>query len=79
MNLFRNALLFEPQNISLFTLLIVATLWLATLVIVLSDLFFVTRYSKFRKFIWTVVVLILPIFGGAIYALSSLINVKVKV
>lgn len=79
MNLFRNALLFEPQNISLFTLLIVATLWLATLVIVLSDLFFVTRYSKFRKLIWTVVVLILPIFGGAIYALSSLINVKVKV
>lgn len=74
MNLFRNALLLDPQNISTFTLLITGILWLAILGVIFSDLYFVDARSKLNKVVWIALLMMLPILGGATYALSSLIK-----
>lgn len=66
MNLFNNALLFAPQNISLLVIGLAGGAWLVLLAILLSDLF-ASRLGTVWKVVWVPLLLGLPGLGGVIY------------
>lgn len=72
MQLFTNALLFEPQNISNLALLVGAMGWVALLVVLIVDVFATQHLGLIRKFAWLILLIVLPIIGCFIYALVSL-------
>jgi hypothetical protein len=74
MNLFTNALLFDPQNISNFVLWSAGLAWLVVLLILIIDMFTNSGFTKFWKIFWLPLLIGLPCVGAFFYATISGIN-----
>jgi uncharacterized protein YqhQ len=74
MNLFVNALIFEPQNVSVFALLFAGITWLALLVIISIDIFTTSHLKTIWKIVWLHIVIGLPVLGGLFYGAANLIR-----
>jgi hypothetical protein len=74
MNLFQNALVFDPQNVSMLVLLIAAVAWFIMLITLLVDLFSNSRLPKIWKVFWFPFLVGLPVVGGLCYGTFSLIR-----
>lgn len=74
MQLFRNALILDPQNVSMLALMVAAAAWLVVLVPILADLWQQTDIGILGKLFLAVIVLGLPGVGGILYAIISIIR-----
>lgn len=74
MNLFQNALVFDPQNVSMLVLLVAAVAWFILLITLLVDLFSNSRLSMIWKIFWFPFLVGLPVIGGLFYSTFSLIR-----
>ena len=74
MNLFTNALLFDPQNVSTLSLLVAAVAWMVLLCILVADLFTAPSSGRLWVVAWLPVLIALPLIGASIYAVASVIR-----
>lgn len=77
MNLFQNALLFEPQNISMLVLLMSSGVWLVLALTLVIDLVGDSGLAKVWKFVWLPVIC-LPLIGGLAYGAFCFLRAVVK-
>jgi hypothetical protein len=72
--LFQNALLADPQNISMLVLFMAAGVWFVMAVVLLVDLFSDATLSLSWKVIWCPVLICVPLFAGLFYSVFSIIR-----
>lgn len=74
MYLFQNALIADPQNISMLVLFMAAGAWLVLALVLLIDLFSDATLSIAWKVIWCPILICVPLFAGLLYSVFSVIR-----
>lgn len=79
MHLFYNALLFDPQNVSLLVLLLALATWLGALLVIIPDFLLDRGLSKIWKAFWFTFVIGVPLLSGVFYGLFSLVRAMKRI
>ena len=74
MNLFQNALLLDPQNVSYFALTVAGAIWLVMALVLLVDIVSDQAASTLSRIGWAVIVLLLPLLGTFLYGFTCLVR-----
>lgn len=74
MHLFYNALLFDPQNVSLLVLLIALAIWLGALLVIIPDSLSDGGLSKIWKAFWFTFIIGVPLLSGVLYGVFSFVR-----
>jgi hypothetical protein len=78
MNLFQNALVLAPQNVSVLVLYIAAAVWAGIVVVLLTDLIADSWLALWWKIIWLPIIICVPVISGLLYGGFSLIRSLAK-
>jgi hypothetical protein len=77
--LLQNALVADPQNISMLVLFVAAGAWFVLALVLLIDVFSDATLSLPWKVIWCPILVCVPVFAGLLYSVFSIIRSLVVV
>lgn len=74
MYLIQNALLLDPQNVSLLVVVFAGCAWVLMLMILLADVITDEKLKLGWKFLWIPLLLALPVISGLFFSVFSLVR-----